>query len=64
MSQSEKPAVAVYLRAMDPFPLESPDFNKLHEFYGFLAVEARLGDEDAHGPRAHAAVSASVNAGR
>lgn len=39
MSQSEKPAVAVYLRAMDPFPLESPDFNKLHEFYGFLAVE-------------------------
>jgi uncharacterized protein len=29
----------VYLRAIDPFPLESPDFNKLHEFYAFLAVE-------------------------
>jgi len=28
-----------YLRAVDPFPLESPEFNKLHEFYGFLAVE-------------------------
>jgi hypothetical protein len=24
---------------MDPFPLEAPDFNKLHEFYAFLAVE-------------------------
>jgi uncharacterized OB-fold protein len=39
MSQGEKPAAAVYLRAMDPFPLESPDHNKLHEFYAFLAVE-------------------------
>jgi uncharacterized OB-fold protein len=29
----------VYLRAVDPFPLESPDFNKLHEFYAFLAAE-------------------------
>lgn len=28
-----------YLRAADPFPLESPEFNKLHEFYAFLAVE-------------------------
>ena len=28
-----------YLRAVDPFPLQSPDFNKLHEFYAYLAVE-------------------------
>jgi uncharacterized protein len=34
-----EPAGPVYLRAVDPFPLESPDFNKLHEFYGFLAAE-------------------------
>ena len=33
------PATPVYLRAVDPFPLESPEFNKLHEFYAFLAVE-------------------------
>jgi uncharacterized OB-fold protein len=39
MSQGEKPAAAAYLRAMDPFPLESPDDNKLHEFYAFLAAE-------------------------
>ena len=38
MSQPEKPASA-YLRVVDAFPLESPDFNKLHEFYSFLAVE-------------------------
>lgn len=30
---------AVYLRAVDPLPLESPDFNKLHEFYAYLAIE-------------------------
>jgi hypothetical protein len=24
---------------MDPLPLESAEFNKLHEFYGYLAVE-------------------------
>ncbi len=29
----------IYLRAVDPFPLESPDSNKLHEFYAYLAVE-------------------------
>jgi len=29
----------VYLRATDPLPLESPEFNKLHEFYAYLAVE-------------------------
>ena len=28
-----------YLRAVDPFPLESPEYSKLHEFYGYLAVE-------------------------
>jgi uncharacterized OB-fold protein len=38
MSQSSSPT-APYLRAVDPFPLESPEFNKLHEFYAFLAVE-------------------------
>ncbi len=35
MSQPGTP----YLRAADPYPLESPEFNKLHEFYAFLAVE-------------------------
>ena len=29
----------VYLRVVDPLPLESPEFNKLHEFYEYLAVE-------------------------
>lgn len=24
---------------MDPFPLESPDYNKLHEFYAYLAAD-------------------------
>lgn len=28
-----------YLRAVDPLPLESAEFNKLHEFYEYLAVE-------------------------
>ena len=28
-----------YLRAVDPLPLESAEFNKLHEFYAYLAVE-------------------------
>jgi uncharacterized OB-fold protein len=36
---SEAGARAAYLRAADPFPLESPEFNKLHEFYAYLAVE-------------------------
>jgi len=36
---SASAAVPIYLRAADPFPLESPDFNKLHEFYGYLAAE-------------------------
>ncbi|MBI2467581.1 MAG: OB-fold domain-containing protein, partial [Candidatus Rokubacteria bacterium] len=35
---SASAAVPIYLRAADPFPLESPDFNKLHEFYGYLAA--------------------------
>ena len=30
---------SAYLRAVDPLPLESPEFNKLHEFYAYLAVE-------------------------
>ena len=30
-----------YLRAIDPFPLEAADYNKLHEFYARLA-EGRL----------------------
>ena len=30
---------AGYLRAVDPLPLESREFNKLHEFYAYLAVE-------------------------
>src|SRR5438093_13539277 len=29
----------IYFRAADPLPLESPDFNRLHEFYAYLAVE-------------------------
>jgi len=28
-----------YVRATDPFPLESADQNKLHEFYEYLAAE-------------------------
>lgn len=28
-----------YFRATDPFPLESADQNKLHEFYEYLAAE-------------------------
>jgi uncharacterized OB-fold protein len=32
-------AAPPYLRAVDPFPLQSADFNKLHEFYAYLAVE-------------------------
>lgn len=36
---SGEAAAPIYLRAVDPFPLESPDFNKLHEFYAYLAVE-------------------------
>jgi uncharacterized OB-fold protein len=28
-----------YFRAIDPFPLESADQNKLHEFYEYLAAE-------------------------
>lgn len=28
-----------YFRAVDPFPLESADQNKLHEFYEYLAAE-------------------------
>ena len=28
----------LYLRAVDPFPLESPQFNKLHEFYAHVAA--------------------------
>jgi uncharacterized OB-fold protein len=40
VSQSEKASeAAAYLRAVDPFPLESADHNKLHEFYAYLAVE-------------------------
>jgi uncharacterized OB-fold protein len=39
MSGPGTPAGPVYLRAVDPYPLESPDFNKLHEFYAFLAAE-------------------------
>ena len=43
MSDRERPAGEpprpVYLRAVDPLPLESPEFNKLHEFYAYLAVE-------------------------
>ncbi len=32
-------AAPIYLRAVDPFPLQSPEHNKLHEFYAYLAVE-------------------------
>ncbi len=39
MSQPEKAVAPVYLRVVDAFPLESADFNKLHEFYSFLAAE-------------------------
>jgi uncharacterized OB-fold protein len=39
MSGPEPPPGPPYLRAVDPFPLQAPDFNKLHEFYAFLAVE-------------------------
>ncbi len=39
-SASGNPAPAsTYLRAVDPLPLESAEFNKLHEFYAYLAVE-------------------------
>ncbi|MBI3456391.1 MAG: OB-fold domain-containing protein [Candidatus Rokubacteria bacterium] len=38
-ASGESAAAPIYLRAVDPFPLESPDFNKLHEFYAYLAVE-------------------------
>ena len=34
-----EPGRGPYLRAVDPLPLESPEFNKLHEFYAYLAVE-------------------------
>jgi uncharacterized OB-fold protein len=39
VSQAETPAGPPYLRVVDPFPLQSADFNKLHEFYAYLAVE-------------------------
>lgn len=43
MSQQASPAgetpKTVYLRAVDPLPLESAEFNKLHEFYAYLAAE-------------------------
>jgi uncharacterized OB-fold protein len=42
VSQSETPAAAAgstYLRVVDPFPLQSPDHNQLHEFYAYLAAE-------------------------
>jgi uncharacterized OB-fold protein len=35
---ADRPAAA-YLRVVDPFPLESAEYNKLHEFYEYLAVE-------------------------
>jgi hypothetical protein len=38
VSQPPSPP-APYLRAIDPFPLQAPEFNKLHEFYAYLAVE-------------------------
>jgi hypothetical protein len=31
-------SVSPYLRAVDPLPLESPEFNKLHAFYAHLAA--------------------------
>ena len=37
-----------YYRATDPFPLESADQNKLHEFYAHLA-EGRLVTSACHG---------------
>ena len=39
VSQPASPAHHPYLRAIDPLPLESAEFNKLHEFYAYLAVE-------------------------
>jgi hypothetical protein len=38
-AQASPSAPPIYLRAVDPFPLESPDHNKLHEFYAFLAAD-------------------------
>jgi uncharacterized protein len=37
--KASEAGAGIYLRAVDPFPLESPEFNKLHEFYAYLAVE-------------------------
>ena len=36
---SEPSSAPPYLRAVDPDPLQSPEFNKLYEFYSYLAVE-------------------------
>jgi len=35
-----------YFRATDPFPLESADFTKLHEFYARLAGSGPPGRRD------------------